>query len=340
MLGALGDDEQRVGPLAQPCLEQREEPLRAVEDGRHLGDEDRVDVGRGEGRVARDEPRVPAHQLDDADSVARPGRLDVRAPHHVDRRGERRLEPEAPVDEVDVVVDRLGHADDADGKAAPLDLAHQAHRPAQGSVAADDEEDADVEPLEDVGHGARVLLAARRSEHRAPLVMDVGDGSYGERHAVAPAGREAQVPVPEAEHLGHRVGLVQLEHDPAHDVVHARAKAAAGHDAAAELRGVEVDLVPGTRQLERGGAVGVPLVVGGRRQPVVEKNAVGVAHIVHRERRSGEPPGHGGGVAARPEDLDLHVRGVLLVLAARAFAPPAHGRAPDVERTCVLVITA
>ena len=85
------------------------------------------------------------------------------------------LEAEAPVDEVDVVVDRLRDADDADEQIAPADLVDELHRAAQRPVAPDDEQDADVELVEAVDHLARVLIAARRPEGRAAAVVDVGD---------------------------------------------------------------------------------------------------------------------------------------------------------------------
>ena len=91
-----------------------QEAALAVEPQRHLGDEHEVGVGRRQRRVAGDEARVAPHQLDQPDAVARAVRLDVRAADGLDRGRERALEAEAAVDEVDVVVDGLGDADDRD----------------------------------------------------------------------------------------------------------------------------------------------------------------------------------------------------------------------------------
>ena len=77
-----------------------------------------------------------------------PRRLDVRAADDVHRGGEGRLEAEAPVDEVDVVVDRLGDSDDADARPRRSISSTSLHRAAQRAVAADDEEDADAELVE------------------------------------------------------------------------------------------------------------------------------------------------------------------------------------------------
>src|SRR5207245_2532642 len=120
-------------------------------------DQHQVDVGGGQRRVTGHEARVPAHQLDQADAVAGAGRLDARAPNDLDGGGVRALEAEAAIDEVDVVVDGLGHRHHADLQGAPLDLRGQLHGPADGPVAPDHEEDVDAQRLEVVDHLARVL---------------------------------------------------------------------------------------------------------------------------------------------------------------------------------------
>ena len=91
---------------------------------------------------------------------ARPGRLDVRAPDHLDRGRERALEAEAAVDEVDVVVDGLGDRHPRGLEGAPVDLGGQLHGAADGAVAAHHEEDVDPQRLQVVDHLSRVLRAA------------------------------------------------------------------------------------------------------------------------------------------------------------------------------------
>jgi hypothetical protein len=107
---------------------------------------------------------VATHQLDDTDTVHGACRLDVSASDHLDRGGKRRLESEASIDEVDVVVDRLRDADDSDRETAPLDFADELHRAAECAVAADDEEHPDAELFQTVDHVFRGLLASRRTE--------------------------------------------------------------------------------------------------------------------------------------------------------------------------------
>ena len=76
----------------------------------------------GQRRIAGDEPRMPAHQLDQPHAVRRRLRLDVRRRGSTRCARERGLEAEALVDEHDVVVDRLRDADDRDLRPALGDL--------------------------------------------------------------------------------------------------------------------------------------------------------------------------------------------------------------------------
>ena len=118
---------------------------------------------------------MASHQLDDADAVARALRLDVCAANHVDGRRECRLEPETSIDEMDVVVDGLWDAHDADRKFPLLDLGHDRHGASHGSIAADDEKDADAHPLEGPHHLDRILTSARSPERGPSLVVNVRD---------------------------------------------------------------------------------------------------------------------------------------------------------------------
>ena len=73
---------------------------------------------------------------------------------------DRRLEAEGLVEEVQVVVDGLGDADDADGQIVLLDLLDEGVCAALGAVAADGEEHVDVEAVERLDHLLGGLLAA------------------------------------------------------------------------------------------------------------------------------------------------------------------------------------
>jgi hypothetical protein len=71
-----------------------------------------------------------------------------------------RAEAEAVVDERDVVVDRLRHADDGDPQAALGDHVGDPLGPAQRPVSSDHEQDVDPELLEAVDDLLRLLLPA------------------------------------------------------------------------------------------------------------------------------------------------------------------------------------
>ena len=85
---------------------------------RLLGDED--DVGAaGEAGVQGDPARVAAHHLDDEHAVVRLGR-GVQPVDRLHRDVDRGVEAEGEVGGVEVVVDRLGHADDVDAEVVQL----------------------------------------------------------------------------------------------------------------------------------------------------------------------------------------------------------------------------
>ena len=253
-------------------------------------------------------PECRPISLTTRDAVARARGLDVRAADHVDRGGERALEAEAPVDEVDVVVDRLGDADDADEEIAPADLVDELHRASKRPVAPDDEQDADVELVEAVDHLARVLVAARGSERRPASVMDVGHRRGGELDRfVAALADEPPVPVAKAEDLRDAVAVRELEHEPADHVVDAGAEPAARHDPAAQAARVEEDAVARARQLEGRRPRRVAAVLGRLREAIVEQDPVRLTDVVNRALR--EAARQGRRVAAGAEDLDVEVRG-------------------------------
>ena len=105
---ALGDDDDREAAALGVAAAQAVADLLDVE--RPLGDED--DVGAaGEAAVGGDPARVAAHDLDDDDAVVRLRRR-VQAVDRVRGDLHRGLEAEREVRAREVVVDRLGDADD------------------------------------------------------------------------------------------------------------------------------------------------------------------------------------------------------------------------------------
>jgi hypothetical protein len=229
-----------------------EQPARALQDNRDLRDQHHVHVGGRERRMASDEAGVPPHQLHHSDAVPGSGGFHVRAADHVHRSGEGRLEAEGAIDEVDVVVDRLGDADHADRQAPLVNLRHQAHRAAERAVSPDHEQHTDVELLQAIDHLARILVAARRAEHGAARLMRVRDHRGREPHgADAVATHQPLVAVTEAVDLRDAVTVRELHDQAAHHVVETGAQPAAGDDAALQARRLEEDLMARARQLER-----------------------------------------------------------------------------------------
>ena len=159
---AFGHDHNGVPPPRQPILETREEPVLALELKRNFRNKHIVHAILGQRREGRDETRITAHQLHEADAVGITLRLAMRAADGAHRLGKRGLEAEALVHELEIVVDRLGDADDTDLEVALGHFLHDRLRAAQGAITADDKEDIDAvldEEVDDV----RRLSAARAS---------------------------------------------------------------------------------------------------------------------------------------------------------------------------------
>ena len=154
----------------------RQEAGEGEGDLRHQAE---VDLAVDQGRVGGDEAGVAAHQLHQADAVARPGGLGVGGVDGPLRLGHRGLEAEGRLHEGDVVVDGLGDADDAERAAPAAGLPGDRPGPLQGAVAADGEEDADPQLLQGIDHLRRVLGAAGGGEDRAPQLADAGPPPRG-----------------------------------------------------------------------------------------------------------------------------------------------------------------
>ncbi len=140
-----------------------------VEVERALGHED--DVGAaGHAAPAGDPAGVAAHDLADDDAVVRL-RGGVQAVDRLRRDLHRGLEAEGEVRRVEVVVDRLGHADGREARREEL------ARDAERVVAADRDEHVDAALLERCEHALLAVLGlvdvrARRAENRAAPVQD------------------------------------------------------------------------------------------------------------------------------------------------------------------------
>ena len=271
---------------AHPCLEHRpmqarEEPARSVEGERHLRDEDEVGVVHGQRGVAGDEAAVPAHDPHQADTVDRGLGLDPRGLDRLRRGRVRGLEAEALADERDVVVDGLRDADDGDVETARQQDVGEAGRAAHRPVAADDEQDVDAEVDEAVGHHLGVLGAPRAAEDGAALLVDRRDRVRGERDRGRPRpGTRPAKPCRNPTTSSTRVVRVELEDEPADDVVEAGAEAAAGDDADPRGAGLEEDPTPGAARFERRELVEGQLPRAQQLHRVVEEHPVVLVDVV------------------------------------------------------------
>ena len=130
---ALGDhDDRRELPL-EAALDPRDDLVDVEGPLRH---QDHVRAA-GQAGVQRDPAGVPAHDLDDQRAVVRLGG-GVQPVDRLGRDGDRGVEAERVVGGAEVVVDRLGHADDADA------VVGQPLRDAEGVLAADRDQRVDA----------------------------------------------------------------------------------------------------------------------------------------------------------------------------------------------------
>lgn len=97
------------------------------------------------------------------------------------------LEAEGLGDEVDVVVDGLGDADDGDFEVARLHFAADAQGGLHAAVTADDEQDADIGAFQAVHDLFRGLGTARRAQDGAAEAVDVGHAFGRQFHGLMPA---------------------------------------------------------------------------------------------------------------------------------------------------------
>ena len=224
-LGAFADADHAVAAALLALAADRGHRLDRVVD---LGQQDHVG-GAGQAGLERDPARVAAHGLDDHDAaVALAGGLQA-----LDRVGhgrDRGIEAEAALAACDVVVDRLGHADD--GQAALGDAMRDRHR----AVAADRHQRVEPERAR-VGQRLRgARLVAQRvglvagAQHGATLHQDAADAVPVERPGLRRLAHQAREAVADADHLGAALAQQRLG-DRADHRVESGAVAAAGQHA-------------------------------------------------------------------------------------------------------------
>ncbi len=194
-----------------------------------------------------DPSRIPSHDFDDDDAPVRL-RSRVQSIDGIGGKAHRRVESKAARRSDDVVVDRLGHADE--GNALLVELV----RDGQGAVAADADERAKARPLEHLHHAVgvdeRALGRRDRPGERIPAIDRAEDGAAEPEDARHIPRREqtrflgideAVEAVFEAEHFD--AGVVRRLDDRANDRVETWSVAAAGQHADFFYGGHECGLV-------------------------------------------------------------------------------------------------
>ncbi len=282
---ALRRDDHRVRALLEAALQRGQQAAFAVELERRFRDEHEIGLAQGKGRLRRDEAGLAPHELDEADPVGRAERFHVRAADGLGRLVHGGVEAEGLGNEVDVVVDGLGDADDGNAQVAQTYFLGDGRSRLHGTVAADDEEHAHVEPFKRVHDFGGVLRPARGAEQRPAELVDVLHAGRGQFHnIVAVGGDEALKPVADAEHRRGVIGMVGFQHDGPDHVVEARAEAAAGDDGAFGLAGIEIELParPGLLKKEGLGLLQVFVVFVSQAQ----QNLARIEHplVVHEGR--------------------------------------------------------
>ena len=222
LTGAFGDHDHGVSLAARiAALERLEKPFEREGD---FGHEAEVHDGGGEGCVGGDKAGVAAHEFYEPEPVEGAVRFVVGAGNHVGCAEHRGLETECLVDEVQVVVDGLGNADDRDGLLSLLDFFGNRVGAAEGAVTADAEEHVDVEAHQGIDHDGGLLHAAGAAEDGAAVFLDGVDNIGVQRDGrVAVCRVEPAVAVGDAENIADAVVEPQHLYKALDDVVEAGA---------------------------------------------------------------------------------------------------------------------
>lgn len=164
---AFSRDDDGVPAQFEAPFQRGEQAAVAVQLERRFGDEHEVGLTQGEGGLRRDESGLAAHELDDADAVGRAHGFHMRAADGFGGLVHGGVETKGLRHEIDVVVDGLGDADDGNADVALAYFLGDGGGGLHGAVAADDEEDAHVEPFERIDDFGRFLRPSGGAEERS-----------------------------------------------------------------------------------------------------------------------------------------------------------------------------
>mmetsp|Transcript_105211 Transcript_105211/g.304322 ORF Transcript_105211/g.304322 Transcript_105211/m.304322 type:complete len:281 (-) Transcript_105211:4894-5736(-) len=250
----------------------------------------------------RDPAAMPAHELHEPDAIRARGGLGVGGVDSLHCFGARGLVAEGPVQNGDVVVNCLRHANDRTIVVDLVGALEDLHGATVGSVASDDEELGDLLLLQDLCDVDWRWIPAVADQDRATPVMDVLHNLRRQFHPLLRL-RHPLVPTLASEDVRHAVHR-QGHDDFADDRVQARAQAAASHDHSGARRRVEMELRPGTAQQHL--VVHVPAIVAlvqsheglvrprvrAQEAPVAQRAELVEARVRHIRGREAAPQGH------------------------------------------------
>mmetsp|Transcript_21555 Transcript_21555/g.59835 ORF Transcript_21555/g.59835 Transcript_21555/m.59835 type:complete len:411 (+) Transcript_21555:612-1844(+) len=163
------DHDGKALPLHD--LDQVREQLRQRHV--HLGQEAHVHVPGRQDRLHGDPAAVPAHQLHQADAVGVCSGLHVCRVDGLHRLCTRSVKAKASVQHLDVVVDRLRHADDGTLVTYPRHLVEAFHCPLVRAIPAEHEELPDIPSPHHLRYLRGGRIAAIADQDAAPKHVDV-----------------------------------------------------------------------------------------------------------------------------------------------------------------------
>src|SRR5262245_61064713 len=126
-------------------------------------------------RQSRNVAGVPAHELDDPDTVDHGSSLSIGGTQRLVGQREGSLETESAVDVVNVVVDGFGQADDGEGITIFDGFLRQQHGTSLGAVSTDSKQHVDTERFQELQFVLDVLWTSRSAQISAAMQMDVID---------------------------------------------------------------------------------------------------------------------------------------------------------------------
>ena len=218
------------------AFESLEEPIQCE---RYFRDKADVHNGCCKRCIRCDKAGVATHELHEAKAVECTVCFDVCACNHVRGTEHGGFKTERPVDQVQVVIDRLRDADNRDGLLTLLDFFSNSMCTTKRTVTTDAEQHVDVESHERIDHDGRVLHAAGATENRTAVFLN-GIDHIRVKHdgGVTVIRVQATVAVRDTEDVPHAVVEPEHLYKALDHVVEAWAETAASDDTCARPGGV------------------------------------------------------------------------------------------------------